>query len=125
MIENLATAAADDVATAVHELAYATRDALIHPSDVYEVLAALHLAAGQLPQSCRQMRDFLRRELDRGYLVTDDAGDRRLILPAEAVGDAVMFLERAEHLAEELRQALSAAQTATATLAHREQAGAL
>jgi len=49
-----AAAAADSAAAALRVLAYATRDSLTSPGDVYLVLGSLVDVAARLPQSARR-----------------------------------------------------------------------
>jgi len=114
-----AAAVADAAAAALRALAYATRDSLAHPGDVYAVLGSLVDVAARVPQSCAQMARFLGLEVDRGRVIAEEgqpfAGE-----PVAAVATAAHWLQQAGQLAELLRDALGNAQVATAGLARAD-----
>ena len=102
-----AAALAQAAADAIRGLAHAAlhREGLGQPSDAYEVLGSLSLAASRLGQALTQVTHFLDRALADGRLGHDLGDD-----PCFAVETAGLFLDGARLSAAELAGALGAAQ---------------
>jgi hypothetical protein len=100
-------ALARSAAEAIRSLNHATLggDGLAQPSDAYEVLGELSLAASRLPQLLGQVGTWLATALAAGRLGCDDGTD-----PAAAVSGAWLFISDARGSAASLAGSLSQAQ---------------
>jgi hypothetical protein len=110
---------ADAIADAVRTLNYKTGASgaveLEYPSDLYDVLGSLGVAAGRLPQLFGQLAKWLREQQATGQVAHDSGGDVGEYV--EAVADA---LERASTDAVTLGAALDSAHEASSGLKARE-----
>src|SRR5215211_6231246 len=100
-VTNDAQDIAERAAEAVRELIHATqaaKDTVAYPADVYEVVAALEMMAGRLPQTYGQLARWLDQQAERQRLRVPEglfSGD----VPA-AVATATHWLAEAGSLAE-------------------------
>jgi hypothetical protein len=112
-------AIAERAAEAVRELIHATQAAkgrLAYPADVYDVLGSLEVMAGRLPQTYRQLANWLDQQAEAQRIQAPDGlftGD----VPA-AVATATHWLQEAGTLAEQMRLALENALVAVGGLAY-------
>ena len=100
-----ATALAQAAADAIRGLNHAAGDGLGQPSDAYDVLGSLSLAASRLGQALAQVARFLDLALADGRLGHDLGED-----PCFAVESAGLFLDDARLSAAALAGDLGAAQ---------------
>lgn len=105
---------AEAAAEAVRTLNHATRPGarLTGPVDVYDVLGALALLAGRLPQVLSQLQAFLIAEHTAGRIAIVD--DQHTSDPAAAVADLSRSLDGAAGHADLMGQALKRAQATAA-----------
>ena len=106
-----ATALAQAAADAIRGLNHAAGDGLGQPSDAYDVLGSLSLAASRLGQALAQLTRSLDRALADGRLGHDLGQD-----PCFAVESAGLFLDDARLSAAALAGHLDAAQQQLALL---------
>jgi hypothetical protein len=106
-----AAALAQAAADAVRALNHAAGGGLVQPSDAYDVLGSLSLAASRLGPALAQVAGFLDRALADGLLGHDLGED-----PCFAVETAGLFLDGARLSAAALAGDLGAAQQQLARL---------